>query len=64
MILATGATGATGTVGREVVRLLVARGAAVRAMTRNPANVPASLGVDIRGCRTCWADRGRYEEHA
>lgn len=40
-------TGATGTVGREVVRLLVARGAAVRAMTRNPANVPASLGVDI-----------------
>ncbi|MBL7500388.1 NAD(P)H-binding protein [Frankia sp. CNm7] len=40
-------TGATGTVGREVLRLLVARGAAVRAMTRNPANVPGSLGVDI-----------------
>ncbi|OHV31937.1 MULTISPECIES: NAD(P)H-binding protein [Pseudofrankia] len=40
-------TGATGTVGREVLRLLAARGEAVRAMTRDPARIPTSLGVDI-----------------
>jgi uncharacterized protein YbjT (DUF2867 family) len=43
-------TGATGTVGREVVRLLVEAGARVRAMTRAPskAKLPSSVEV-VRG---------------
>lgn len=43
-------TGATGTVGRQVVAELLARGAAVRALTRNPAKAdfPAEVEV-VRG---------------
>ncbi|WP_330251308.1 SDR family NAD(P)-dependent oxidoreductase [Nocardia sp. NBC_00565] len=43
-------TGATGTIGSEIVRELAARGAPVRAVTRNPeqAQVPAGVEV-IRG---------------
>ncbi|MEV0619451.1 NAD(P)H-binding protein [Nonomuraea sp. NPDC050404] len=43
-------TGATGTVGSEVVRLLASGGIRVRAMTRDPAKVPALRGVEaVRG---------------
>ncbi|MGW3342681.1 SDR family oxidoreductase [Nonomuraea rubra] len=40
-------TGATGTIGSEVVRLLAAGGEQVRAMTRDPAKVPARPGLEI-----------------
>lgn len=40
-------TGATGTIGSEVLRLLAARGGAVRAMTRNPAKVATTSGVEV-----------------
>ncbi|WP_203984518.1 NAD(P)H-binding protein [Sphaerisporangium rufum] len=40
-------TGATGTIGGEVLRRLAARGAAVRAMTRDPARVQAPPGVEV-----------------
>ncbi|HEX6525173.1 MAG TPA: NAD(P)H-binding protein [Streptosporangiaceae bacterium] len=40
-------TGATGTIGSEVLRLLAARGQAVRAMTRNPAQVTTTSGVEV-----------------
>ncbi|MCM3886574.1 NAD(P)H-binding protein [Frankia sp. R82] len=42
-------TGATGTVGREVLRLLVGRGARIRAMTREPARlrVPDGTLIDV-----------------
>jgi uncharacterized protein YbjT (DUF2867 family) len=40
-------TGATGTVGRQVVDQLVKRGAAVRALVRDPAKVSFPAGVDI-----------------
>lgn len=40
-------TGATGTIGSEVLRLLAARGKAVRAMTRNPAKVTTTSGVEV-----------------
>jgi uncharacterized protein YbjT (DUF2867 family) len=39
-------TGATGTVGRHVLRLLADRGSPVRAMTRDPARVPPTPGVE------------------
>ncbi|GIP19234.1 hypothetical protein J40TS1_48760 [Paenibacillus montaniterrae] len=41
--------GATGTVGQHVTELLVQRGAAVRALTRNPERARAKLpeGVEI-----------------
>lgn len=39
-------TGATGTLGREVVDRLVARGARVRALTRNPAEAGMPDGVE------------------
>jgi uncharacterized protein YbjT (DUF2867 family) len=38
-------SGATGTIGRHIVRLLAERGEPVRALTRDPARVPASPGV-------------------
>ncbi|MFI1014301.1 NAD(P)H-binding protein [Streptomyces sp. NPDC020965] len=43
-------TGATGTVGRQIVRELLARGHSVRALTRDPAsaNLPADVDV-VRG---------------
>lgn len=40
-------TGATGTIGSEVLRLLAARGEVVRAMTRNPAKVTTTPGVEV-----------------
>lgn len=40
-------TGATGTVGREVVSLLAARGERVRAVSRNPATAGLSDGVEV-----------------
>lgn len=41
-------TGATGTVGSHVLRILASRGEPVRAMTRDPQRIPASLaGVDV-----------------
>ncbi|WP_370013383.1 NAD(P)H-binding protein [Nocardiopsis sp. Huas11] len=40
-------TGATGNVGRLVVRRLVAEGAAVRALTRDPARAALPDGVDV-----------------
>jgi uncharacterized protein YbjT (DUF2867 family) len=40
-------TGATGTIGRRLVPLLAARAIPVRAMTRNPAGVPPTAGVDV-----------------
>jgi uncharacterized protein YbjT (DUF2867 family) len=40
-------TGATGTVGGEVLRLLVGKGQPVRAMTRDRARLPASAGYDV-----------------
>lgn len=40
-------TGATGRVGRHVVDQLVARGAAVRVLTRNPAKAAFPAGVEV-----------------
>ncbi|MEV3993901.1 NAD(P)H-binding protein [Streptomyces sp. NPDC049837] len=40
-------TGATGSVGRHVVERLVAAGATVRALTRNPATAGLPEGVDV-----------------
>ncbi|MDZ5441934.1 NAD(P)H-binding protein [Micromonospora sp. 4G57] len=40
-------TGATGTVGREVVSLLVARGERVRAVSRTPATAGLPAGVEV-----------------
>jgi uncharacterized protein YbjT (DUF2867 family) len=41
-------TGATGTVGSHVLRILASRGEPVRAMTRDPQRIPASLpGLDV-----------------
>jgi uncharacterized protein YbjT (DUF2867 family) len=40
-------TGATGTVGRQVVMQLSERGAAVRAVTRNPGSAGLPAGVDV-----------------
>lgn len=40
-------TGATGTVGRQVVEQLVKRGAAVRALVRDPAKADFPAGVDV-----------------
>ena len=40
-------TGATGTVGRQVVDQLVQRGAAVRALVRDPARAAFPAGVDV-----------------
>ncbi|MFD3521307.1 NAD(P)H-binding protein [Streptomyces sp. NPDC058653] len=40
-------TGATGTVGREIVRELLDRGRAVRALTRDPAKADFPDGVDV-----------------
>lgn len=40
-------TGASGTVGSKVLRILATRGVRVRAMTRNPAKIPASARVDV-----------------
>ncbi|OLF18182.1 NAD(P)H-binding protein [Actinophytocola xanthii] len=40
-------TGATGTVGTHLVPALTARGAAVRAMTRDPAAAPVASGVEV-----------------
>lgn len=42
-------TGATGTIGRHVVTQLVARGHAVRALTRRPAGATLPAGVEIVG---------------
>jgi uncharacterized protein YbjT (DUF2867 family) len=40
-------TGATGTIGRRIVPLLAARAIPVRAMSRNPARVPPTAGVEV-----------------
>jgi uncharacterized protein YbjT (DUF2867 family) len=40
-------TGATGTVGRELVRLLVGQGEPVRAMTRNPVRSALPAGAEV-----------------
>ena len=40
-------TGASGTIGRRLVPLLAARAIPVRAMSRNPAGVPATAGVEV-----------------
>ncbi|WP_455356845.1 NmrA family NAD(P)-binding protein [Streptomyces sp. SYSU K217416] len=40
-------TGATGTVGRQVVEQLIARGANVRALTRDPAKADFPAGVEV-----------------
>ena len=40
-------TGATGTVGRHVVAQLVQRGAAVRALVRDPAKADFPAGVEV-----------------
>jgi uncharacterized protein YbjT (DUF2867 family) len=40
-------TGATGTIGSEVVRQLAARGAKVRALTREPAKAVVPSGVEV-----------------
>ncbi|MGW7415930.1 SDR family oxidoreductase [Streptomyces sp. NPDC054863] len=40
-------TGATGTVGRQVVAELLARGASVRALTRDPAKADFPAGVEV-----------------
>jgi uncharacterized protein YbjT (DUF2867 family) len=40
-------TGATGTIGRELVRRLVASGHPVRALTRDPGRLPDQAGVDV-----------------
>ncbi|MFI0792795.1 SDR family oxidoreductase [Micromonospora rubida] len=40
-------TGATGTVGREVVSILTARGEPVRAVSRNPAAADLPAGVEV-----------------
>ena len=40
-------TGATGTVGSEVLRLLLSKGHALRAMTRDRTRLPASAGFDV-----------------
>ena len=40
-------TGATGTIGRNVVAQLTQRGAAVRALVRNPDNANLPAGVDV-----------------
>jgi uncharacterized protein YbjT (DUF2867 family) len=40
-------TGATGTIGSRVLALLTAKGAAVRAMTRDPSRLRSAAGVDV-----------------
>ncbi len=40
-------TGATGTIGSDVVRQLAARGAKVRALTRDPAKARVPAGVEV-----------------
>src|SRR6266545_4038226 len=40
-------TGATGTIGRPLVDVLVAQGAEVRAITRNPLAAGLPAGVDV-----------------
>jgi uncharacterized protein YbjT (DUF2867 family) len=40
-------TGATGQVGREAVSALVAAGAAVRALVRNPSGTTGLCGVEV-----------------
>ncbi|MEU9477451.1 NAD(P)H-binding protein [Streptomyces sp. NPDC048191] len=40
-------TGATGTIGRDVVRQLAARGEKVRALTRDPAKARVPAGVEV-----------------
>ncbi|WP_437995203.1 SDR family oxidoreductase [Sorangium sp. So ce185] len=50
-------TGATGTIGREVVRQLVERGAPIRAMTRDPARA-AALGREVELVRGDFDDPG------
>jgi len=42
-------TGATGPVGRETVRLLLAAGASVGAVTRDPARARLPAGTDVIG---------------
>jgi uncharacterized protein YbjT (DUF2867 family) len=42
-------TGATGTIGSEIVRLLVQRGERVRAVTRNPESARVPAGVEVAG---------------
>ncbi|MFE3026115.1 SDR family oxidoreductase [Nocardia tengchongensis] len=44
-------TGATGNVGRQLVERLHARGAGVRALTRNPAAAALPAGVDVVAAR-------------
>jgi len=40
-------TGATGQIGRQVIEQLVARGASVRALVRDPAKAAFPHGVDV-----------------
>ncbi|MGW5385601.1 NmrA family NAD(P)-binding protein [Nocardia sp. NPDC003963] len=49
-------TGATGPVGRRVVAGLVAGGAPVRAVTRNPESAPATGGVDFVSAQRPFGD--------
>ncbi|MDR0359924.1 MAG: SDR family oxidoreductase [bacterium] len=49
-------TGATGTVGSNVLRILVNRGEPVRAMTRDPQRIPASLPASLPGIEVARAD--------
>jgi len=49
-------TGATGNVGREVVRALRAKGAAVRAADRRPARVTSMFGADVAPVRLDFFD--------
>ncbi|MGP4007670.1 SDR family oxidoreductase [Streptomyces sp. 4N124] len=52
-------TGATGTIGSEVVRQLAARGAKVRALTREPAKARVPEGVEV--VRGDYLDPGSLE---
>ena len=51
-------TGATGTVGRELVPQLLARGQAVRAMSRTPEKASALFGSGVE------VVRGDFDDHA
>ncbi|MEO8698917.1 MAG: NAD(P)H-binding protein [Kofleriaceae bacterium] len=57
-------TGATGNVGREVVRALVARGAAVRAADRHPARIDALFDARVASVALDFLDPATFDAAA
>ncbi len=57
-------TGATGNVGREVVRALVARGAAVRAADRHPARIDALFDARVASVALDFLDPTTFDAAA